>query len=167
MTKLNIAWVSYACCEDSTIMFAEVLNDYFFEFKSRFNFIDAPVIAGKRDTNTPLDIAFLEGACISPENAQSMKQYRDRAKIIVAIGSCACTGMPSAHRNTFDQDQLKEIEFLIQRFDYAQKVEPIENIIKVDAKVPGCPMDVSVFLSTVNQLLTQTGLPPIPLVENQ
>jgi sulfhydrogenase subunit delta len=155
--KLNIAWISFACCEDSTIMFAEVLNDYFFEFKKHFNFIDTPVLSAKRDQESPLDICFIEGASISPENADHMKKLRARSKKIVAIGSCACTGMPSAHRNNFDPDQLKEISHILEKFNYADTVEPVEAVIPVDAKVPGCPMDLNAFMAAVNGLLTEFG----------
>lgn len=161
--KLDIAWYSFACCEDSTIMFAEFLNDYFFEFKKHFNVIDASVLSSKRDLVSPLDIAFIEGASNSPEHANAMKTLRSRAKKVVAIGSCACTGMPSAHRNTFDKDQLAEVDFILKKFDFSDKVQKVADIIPVDAQVPGCPMNLDNFLSAVNQLLTEFGHEPLKL----
>jgi coenzyme F420-reducing hydrogenase gamma subunit len=161
--KLNIAWLSFACCEDSTIMLAELLNDYFFEFKEHFNFIDAPIFSSTRDQESPLDIAFIEGASISPEDDVKIKKLRDRAKKVVAIGSCACTGMPSAYRNSFSPDQLAEIQPILDRFNYSDKVVPLESVIMVDAKVPGCPMDLNVFLQAVNQLLVEFNHQPIQL----
>jgi len=147
-------------------MFAELLNDYFFEFKTHFNFIDAPILSSKRDQESPLDIAFIEGACISTDNASDLRKLRSRAQKVVAIGSCACTGMPSAHRNSFTPDQVAEIQPILDKFNYADKVEPVEAIIPVDAKVPGCPMDLKVFMSAVNQLLTQFNHQPIQLKPN-
>ena len=161
--KLNIGWFSFACCEDSTIMFAELLNDYFFEFKSHFNFVDAPAFTSKRDEEAPLDIAFIEGASADPKHPQLMQKIRDRAKVVVAIGSCACTGMPSAHRNTFDAAQNQEIEFILEKFQYPAKVQKVADIIKVDASVPGCPMDLDVFMAAVNGLLEQFGHQKIQL----
>ena len=161
--KLKIAWYSFACCEDSTIMFAELLNDYFFEFKKHFQIVDASIFATKRDTTGPLDIAFIEGAANSPEHEESMKKIRARAKKVVAIGSCACTGMPSAHRNTFDPDQLEEIDFLLKQFNYSPKVLKVADVIKVDAQVPGCPMDLDNFVKAVNGLLVAFGHAPMSL----
>jgi coenzyme F420-reducing hydrogenase gamma subunit len=166
-TKLNLAWISFACCEDSTIMFAELLNDYFFEFKQHFNFIDAPVLSSKRDEESLLDIAFIEGAIMSADNAASLKKLRSRAKKVVAIGSCACTGMPSAHRNSFTPEQLQEIEPLLDKFHYADKVEPLTAFIEIDAKVPGCPMDLNVFMTAVNSLLEEFGHTPIQIKSDQ
>lgn len=164
--KLNIGWYSFACCEDSTIMFAELLNDYFFEFKEHFNFIDASVLSSKRDTTTPLDIVFIEGASNSDENSEHMKQLRARAKKVVAIGSCACTGMPSAHRNNFTPEQLAEIDFILKKFNYAEKLLKLSDVITVDAQVPGCPMDLNAFMTAVNGLLTEFGHQPISIKNN-
>jgi coenzyme F420-reducing hydrogenase gamma subunit len=161
--KLRLAWYSFACCEDSTIMFAELLNDYFFEFKKHFDFVDASVFATKRDLTGPLDIAFIEGASNSTEHEESMKKIRARAKKVVAIGSCACTGMPSAHRNTFDPAQKKEIQFLLEKFEYSDKVLKVSDVIHIDAQVPGCPMNLDNFVTAVNQLLAEFGHEPLSL----
>jgi sulfhydrogenase subunit delta len=166
LKKLDIAWYSFACCEDSTIMFAEFLNDYFFEFKKHFNVVDASIFSSTRDTACPLDIVFIEGASNSPEHSQSMKQLRARAKKVVAIGSCACTGMPSAHRNNFDSEQHAEIDFILKKFNFSEKVEKLTDIITVDARVPGCPMDLNNFAAAVNTLLVEFGHEPIKLIKN-
>lgn len=164
--KLNIAWYSFACCEDSSIMFMELLNDYFFEFKKHFNVIDASVLQTTRDQEGPLDIVFIEGASNSPEHSDTMKKLRARAKKVVAIGSCACTGMPSAHRNSFDRDQTAEISHLLQKFNFSDKVVKVTDVIQIDAQVPGCPMDLNNFIQTVNQLLTEFGHEPLSLNTN-
>lgn len=163
LSRLTVAWYSFACCEDSTIMFAELLNDYFFEFKKHFQFIDAPVFSSKRDTESPLDIAFIEGAANCLEHEELMKKIRQRAKKVVAIGSCACTGMPSAHRNSFDSDQLKEIDHLLKKFPFSDKVRRVSEVITIDAQVPGCPMDLDNFLKTVNGVLQEFGHTPLRL----
>jgi len=161
--KLNIGWYSFACCEDSTIMFAELLNDYFFEFKAHFNFVDVPFISSKRDETVPLDIVFIEGASNCDEHSESMRKLRARAKKVVTIGSCACTGMPSAHRNNFDSEQTQEIDFILKKFGYSEKVLKVADVITVDAAVSGCPMDLMTFMTAVNGLLAEFGHTPITL----
>jgi coenzyme F420-reducing hydrogenase gamma subunit len=111
-----------------------------------------------------LDIAIIEGAANSPEHEEAMKKLRARAKKIVAIGSCACTGMPSAHRNTFDENQKKEIQFLLDSFNYSDRVLKVAEVIPVDAQVPGCPMDLDNFVTALNQLLVEFGHEPLKLV---
>ncbi len=163
ISKLNIGWYSFACCEDNTIMFAELLNDYFFDFKAHFNFIDAPVLSSNRDQVTPLDIVFVEGAANCDEHAETMKKLRQRSKKVIAIGSCACTGMPSAQRNTFDPQQQEEINFLIERFNFGEKVLKVADVIPIDGQVTGCPMDLTAFMNAVNAVLAEFGHQPITL----
>jgi coenzyme F420-reducing hydrogenase gamma subunit len=161
--KLNIGWFSFACCEDSTIMFTELLNDYFFEFKAHFNFVDAGILSSKRDHESPLDIAFIEGAANDPKHPDKLTKIRQRSKKVVAIGSCACTSMPSAHRNNFTPEQKADIQFLLDKFEYPEKIQKIADIIPVDASVPGCPMDLVAFVKAVNGLLVEFGHQPLEL----
>jgi coenzyme F420-reducing hydrogenase gamma subunit len=92
-----------------------------------------------------------------------MLQLRARAKKVVAVGSCACTGMPSAHRNNFDPEQTAQIDFLLKQFNYGDKVVKVAEVIPIDAQVAGCPMDLDNFMQAVNGLLTEFGHTPIQL----
>ena len=42
---------------------------------------------------------------------------------LVAIGACACTGMPSAQRNAFPAELKDKIKFLLDRFNQGEKVK--------------------------------------------
>lgn len=158
MNKLNIGWFSFTCCEDSTIIFTELLNTHFQQWRKIFNFQHARVLQ-KANVLGPFDIAFIEGAISSPEQAKKAKQIRQLSKKVVAIGACACIGMPAGQRNQFTPKQLQEIQFLLDRFDYSDKVKKLEDVIKVDYKVPGCPMNEKIFLETVSQLLKDFNAP--------
>ncbi len=151
---IRIGWFSYSCCEDSTIVLTEIMNDHWQEWKHLFQFVHARVLQNNNKWE-PMDIAFIEGAIASDKHEAEVKKIRGLAKIVVAIGACACTGLPSAQRNTFNEEQKKEIEFLIARFHSREKVLKLADVIKVDAQVPGCPMDPKVFLAAVTQLVGQ------------
>ena len=160
--KLNIGWFSFSCCEDSTIVFTELLNDYYDDWSKVINFQHVRVLKSKNKLED-LDVAFIEGAIASPEDSFKVKEIRKNSKKVVAIGSCACTGMPSAQRNDFNSKQRQQIEELIKKFHHAKKVKKLEDVIKVDSKVNGCPMNEQVFLNTVNETLKEFGiLPNIP-----
>lgn len=160
--KINIGIFTFSCCEDSTILFTELLNDYFFDWKERINFVEARVLR-KEKSDQMLDVALVEGAIIADEQAEELKKIRERSKKLIAIGSCACTGMPSALRNDFDDEKKEEIEFLLDRFKYADKVRKLSDIVQVDGQVVGCPMVVSVFLKALNDLFVEAGFEPVPI----
>lgn len=152
--KLKIGWFSFSCCEDSTILFTELLNDHFGEWSKVIDFQHVRVLKSNNKL-TDLDVAFVEGAIASESDAKKLKEIRKNCKKLIAIGSCAINGMPSAQRNDFDKNQKKEIEFLIKKFHLAKKVRTLSQVVRVDDKVPGCPMNEQVFLQTLDKYLKE------------
>jgi coenzyme F420-reducing hydrogenase gamma subunit len=151
--KMSIGWFSFTCCEDSTILFTELLNDNLDDWKK---VVDFKHVKALKTTNVlkDLDVAFVEGAISSDSQADEVKKIRDNAKYVVAIGSCACTGMPSGSRNDFKDEQINErIAWYLSHFDYSDKVRKLEEVITVDDKVDGCPMSVDVFTEILTKYL--------------
>ncbi|MBI4136621.1 hypothetical protein HY469_01010 [Candidatus Roizmanbacteria bacterium] len=152
MGKLRVGWFSFTCCEDSTILFTELLNTHWDEWKEKIEFVNARVLKTNRELKN-LDISFIEGAISSEEHITKLKAIRDNSRILVAIGACAVTAMPSGWRNTFDEKTKQEIQFLVDRFSHLPRVEPLSKFVTVDDQVPGCPMDERVFLSVLDKYL--------------
>jgi sulfhydrogenase subunit delta len=156
--KLIIGWFSFTCCEDSTILLTELLNDHFDEWKKLIEFRHMKVLKTKNDMSN-LDVAFIEGAASSEKHEEEIKKIRANAKYVVAIGACACTGMPSASRNSFADKELNEkIQWYMKTFNYGQKVKKLDEVIKVDDYVQGCPMNVQTFTDTVGKYLKLFGI---------
>ena len=135
--KLKIGWFSFTCCEDSTIIFTELLNTYWRKWKDHLEFVHAKVLKKSPDVIPEMDIAFVEGAITGDRQEQKLKNIRQKAKKLVAIGSCAVVGSPSNQRNFFNRDQLEEIKPIIERFKYKEKVLKLSDLVKVDEVVPG------------------------------
>ncbi len=155
--KLRIGWFSFSCCEDSTILFTELLNDYWDKWKDVLDIVHARVL--RRDNNLAnLDVAFVEGAISSDKAAEELREIRKNCKKLVAVGACACTGMPSAQRNTFDERKQKEIEAIVRAFDYNKTVLPVGQVVQVDDSVPGCPMTEAGFIAAVEKCLKEFGI---------
>lgn len=148
--KIRVGWFSFSCCEDNTVVFTELMNDHWQDWKKLFDFRHARVLKSKNVLDE-LDIAFIEGAIASEDHIAKLKEIREKSKKLVAIGACAVVGMPAAQRNYFNEEQRKEIEFLIARFSALPKVLKVADVVKVDAEVGGCPMDPNKFLQVVGQ----------------
>ncbi len=106
--KLRIGWFSFSCSEDSTIIFTEMLNDHYREWKEKIEFVSASILQKKGEIKD-IDVAFIEGAVTSVRQEEKIKKIRQESKKLVAIGSCACVGMPSSQRNFFDEKTKEEI----------------------------------------------------------
>ena len=154
INKIKIGWFSFSCCEDSTIVFTELLNDHWQEWKRIFDFRHVKVLK-TNNIMDEFDIAFIEGAMASPAHVEKLKHIRSISKKLVAIGACACTGGPSAQRNNFTPEQKAATDFLVERFGGLPKVLSVEEVVTVDAKVPGCPMDPKKFLEAANALIAE------------
>lgn len=151
--RLAVGWFSFICCEDSTSLFTELLNDHLDEWKKVIEFRHMRVLK-TRNSLAGLDVAFVEGAISSDSQAKEAQRIRENARYVVAIGACACTGKPSTSRNQFASEQLNErIRWYMSHFDYGSEVRKLDDVIEVDDMVRGCPMKVPAFLQTLYKYL--------------
>jgi sulfhydrogenase subunit delta len=151
--RLAVGWFSFTCCEDSTILFTELLNDHLDEWKKVIEFRHMRALK-TGNSLAGLDVAFIEGAISSDSQAKEAQQIRQNARYVVAIGACACTGKPSTSRNQFASEQLNErIRWYMSHFDYGPEVRKLDDVIEVDDMVRGCPMKVPAFLQTLYKYL--------------
>lgn len=120
--------------------------------------IKSALVLQKKSEIKDLDVAFVEGAITSQKQEKKLLEIRKESKRLVAIGACACVGMPSSQRNLFDQMTREEIKNILIRFQYADKVKRLSEVVTVDDQVPGCPMDENIFLNVVNKYLKEFGI---------
>lgn len=154
MGKIKIGWFSFSCCEDNTIVMTEVMNDHWQEWKKIFDFRHVRIFKSKNIFDE-FDIAFIEGAVASQEQENKIKEIRNISKKVVAVGSCAVTGLPASQRNSFTEDQKKNVDFLVEKFGMFGQVKKLSDVIKVDVEIPGCPMSPEIFLQKVNSLIAE------------
>ena len=152
--KLVIGWFSFTCSEDSTIMFLELLNDKFFDWKDKLEFRHCKVLKSKNELRD-LDVAFVEGAISTHKELEKVKEIRKNCKKLVAVGSCAVYGRPASQRNDFDAKTKQEIDFILKRFGHLDKVLALKEVVTVDESVPGCPMDTTKFKEVLNKYLAE------------
>jgi coenzyme F420 hydrogenase subunit gamma len=76
-----------------------------------------------------MDVALVEGSvCIQDKLAvEEIKETREKAAVVVAIGGCACYGNITRFGRGGQQNQPQHESFL-----------PVGDLIKVDVYVPGC-----------------------------
>src|SRR3989338_2535800 len=146
--KLRVGWFTFTCCEDSTIIFTELMNDHWQEWKRVLDFRHARVLQTKNVLDS-MDVAFVEGAISSEQQREKLRTIREKATTLVAIGACAVNGMPSAQRNDFDEQRTNEIQPILERFAYLPKVQKLSDVVTVDVDVPGCPMQPDLFLKVL------------------
>ena len=152
--KLVIGWFSFTCSEDGTIVFIELLNDNFFEWKRCIEFRHCAVLKSNNELKG-LDVAFVEGAISTKKDLEKVKEIRKNCKKLVAVGACAVTGQPGGQRNQFNQDTKKEIQLVLDRFDFLDKTYAVSEVVKVDDSIPGCPISSDKLNDAINRYLKE------------
>ena len=85
------------------------------------------------------DIALVEGSISRADEVARLKAIRKNAKLLVALGSCACFGGVNQLKNRFEDPGWvhKEVygDFPID----SQEVRPLHDFVPVDLMIYGCP----------------------------
>ncbi len=152
--KLKVGLFSFTSDEGCSMIFLELMNNHFSEWEKMIDFRYFKLLKEKNDLSD-LDVAFVEGAISTLKEEEKLKEIRKNSTKLVAIGSCAVNGSPSNQRNFFSDDTKNEIRFVLDKFGHRDKVSALNEIVKVDDNVPGCPMDEDKFLEVLNKYLKE------------
>ena len=142
MTKTKIAIFSFTGCEGCEFKLLS-LNELLLNFFQDFEITNWRLLSEKNIAD--FDIAFIEGAVTTKEQINLLKQIRETSKIVVALGTCAVSGNIFAQ---LSKEKRKKLVVKIYDKNYrlkAEFLEPVENFIKVDEKIFGCPPNIESF----------------------
>jgi len=114
-----------------------------------------PVGKEVNDEENDFDVIFLEGVVVNEEDLEELKKLRLKTKKLIAIGACATDGCVPAIKNFVDN---KNIELSVYSQDELKLLGsinpmPIDEFVKVDGYIRGCPMDKAEFLEFMKQTL--------------
>jgi len=121
-------------------------------------------LAKSDNTDSELDIAVVEGSISNQEQAEHIKEIRERSKMLIAIGNCACYGgIQAMELGAATWDQRFRQVYGNKTLDVRTPIEskPIDLFVHVDFYLPGCPIDAGQFFYCFGQLL-QDNKPVMP-----
>ena len=100
------------------------------------------------------DIALIDGGITTPSDVERIKAIRERAKILITIGSCSSTGGINCLKNSQPMEQVKKIVYgdMAKHFETIP-ARPVSAVVKVDLAIPGCPIDKKEFVRCLTELL--------------
>ena len=113
-------------------------------------------LAKSDNDNSELDIAVIEGSISNQEQAEHIKEIRERSKFLIAIGNCSCYGGIQAMElgaGTWDQ-RFRKV-YGNKTLDVRTPIEskPVDLFVHVDFYIPGCPIDADQFFYCFAQLI--------------
>lgn len=120
------------------------------------SFLEAIEIVRFREASSAVSddyfVAFVEGSISRNDEINRLEKIRSNAKLLIALGSCACFGGVNKLKDEFDL-------ILANREVYgtcpksSQAAKPLKDFVKVDLEIPGCPVSKSEIESVIKHLV--------------
>src|SRR5208283_4327988 len=111
-----------------------------------------------------VDVTLVEGAVSSQDDVNKLQKIRQRTHLLISLGDCAVTGNVPSMRNSIPVNKLLQRVY-VEGADAERQIpgdgvpslnshaRPIQEFVKVDLYIPGCPPPAKAILSVVNDLL--------------
>jgi coenzyme F420-reducing hydrogenase gamma subunit len=132
----KVAFFEFSSCEGCQL---QILNNE----ETLLDFLSLVEVVNFREGMTghsdDYDIAFVEGSITRSDEVKRLEAIRQKAKILVAFGSCACFGGVNRLKNRFGLDWVKKEVYGDAPIE-TQAVRPVEDVVKVDLRIFGCPV---------------------------
>jgi len=132
----RIAVFDFTSCEGCELQLAN-REETLVDFLSAVEVVNFREISSQKGDD--YEIAFIEGAVSRSDEIERLKEIRESARLLVALGSCACFGGVARLKNAYDLDAANREVY----GDFPKEtlpVRPLEDIVKVDLEIPGCPV---------------------------
>jgi len=133
-----------------------ILNceDQLLDLVSLIDIRDFLMASSENDDDCLLDVALVEGAVVSQRDAEKLRAIRKRAKILVALGTCAVWGGVAAMDRGADRRKLLQEVYGEMGLGYdSAATQAVHEIVKVDLNITGCPIEKDHFLAAIGNLL--------------
>jgi len=151
-SKKRVGIFSLTCDEGCSIMLTEIFNKKLVGWLEKMELVYFLAVKNHTDFHN-LDIALVEGVVTSKKDREMIEKIRKNTKVLIAMGMCAMTALPSGQRNNFNIGQLKEIEGHLEKYDFLPKALALKEAVKVDDEIMGCPIDEEKFVGVFEKYL--------------
>ena len=161
MSKLKVAFFDFACCEGCQLQVYNLEEEIIdlLELVEPVEWREAMT-----DTSEDYDAAIIEGSITRTEDEKRLKQIRAKAKVLIALGSCATTGGVNNLKNNFEMQDVKECVYGKDANMPHLNTFPtkgVNEVVKVDYNIPGWPINIKEF-SYIVRCLALGKQPKIP-----
>lgn len=153
MTKPRVAIFDFACCEGCQLQIVN-LEEEILDLINVVDVVEWREAMSEQSHN--YDIAIIEGSITREEDAKRLEVIRSRAKILIALGSCATIGGINKIKNNFD---LKEVRQCVYGKDSqmphlnTERTRAVDEVVQVDYYIHGCPINGTEFAQIMRALL--------------
>ncbi len=157
--KPKVAFFDFSSCEGCQLTVVDSLQTH-------LDLLDAVDIVQFREAiserGEDYAVAFVEGSITRESDEERLKKIREQAAVVVALGACAHIGGVNAIKNLSPLENVRKYVYGDKANWYATyAARPLSAVVKVDAFIPGCPIDREELIAVIQALLAGKK-PPIP-----
>jgi coenzyme F420-reducing hydrogenase gamma subunit len=155
MEKVKVAFFDFACCEGCQLQVAN-MGEFLLDVLDKIDVVMFREVMSEKSED--YDIAVIEGSITTPHAVERIKQIREKAAVLIAYGSCATIGGVNGMKNNFELDDIRDYVYKDSaRFFETIPTRAVDQVVKVDYKVNGCPVYLPEFVKVLKAALQ--GIP--------
>jgi NAD-reducing hydrogenase small subunit len=166
MPKVTVCmdWMD-ACagCEMSVLD----IDERIVELLKHVQLLSTPITDLKHPPKEGCDVGILSGSVSNDHQEEIARMFRERCKILIALGDCAVFGGICTMRNFFDTEDVlrrgyqetestapgQEIPRSPEIAKLFPQVKSLNQVVKVDVNLPGCPPPADAIWYVLTELL--------------
>ena len=163
MDKVRVSTVWFSGCAGCHMSLLDI-DETLIDLLDRVQFFNSPLTDLKTFPEEGVDVTLIEGAVANEEHLEIAKNAREKSKIVIALGDCACTGNVPGLRNGMSADRMIEAIYGPETtsngnlpYDVVphllDRVRPLHEVIPVDYFLHGCPPPAGVIAKALLALL--------------
>ncbi|MBS3818948.1 hydrogenase [bacterium] len=157
--KVKIGIYELTGCAGDALLILDCENELLDIFKAAD--IQSFSMAKSDNIDGNLDVVLVEGSVSTEREVEELKDIRKRSQLVVAIGLCATVGGIQA-RFTNPKEWEKNFKKVYGdvKMEHTPPLQskPIDDYVKVDYYLPGCPIGKEQFLHLFTRIVK--GAPP-------
>ena len=161
MAKPRVAIFDFACCEGCQLQIVN-MEEELIDLISVINPVEWREAMSEQSEE--YDIAIIEGSITRPEDEERLKEIREKADVLVALGACATIGGVNKLKNNFDYDEVRQYVYGEDGTKPHLNTGPtkeVKEVVTVDYEIQGCPTNNKEF-SYIVRCLARGVEPVIP-----
>ncbi len=151
--KPKVAFFDFTSCEGCQLDILNLEGGEFLDLIGAVDIVNFREVKTERDDN--FDIAFIEGSISRESEIPRLQKIRNQAKIVIALGACACIGGVNCLKNHLTMHEALQMVYgECAKYYDSIPARPIHAVIPVDFYIRGCPPTATEFLKLVKALLS-------------
>ena len=164
MAKVKVAMDWLAACAGCEMSVLDT-DERLVKLLEKIELTSTPITDLKHPPKEGVTVGILSGTVNNTTNLEVVKEMRERCKILIAMGDCAVFGGIMTMRNFFDMSEALKRAYVETESTVEGKIPdspelckpikacPVDQVVKVDVHLPGCPPSADAIYYVLTELL--------------